>query len=106
MKKPTPENVCALMLGDYKVAKLWPSITMTANRYGCDRSVITRIVALLEERGEIPLRAARERHNNNARSIVSMRRWRRKRKPGDLLTDEELAEMYAGRRYQDYRVRA
>ena len=36
MKKPTPENVCALILGDFKVAKLWPSITMTANRYGCE----------------------------------------------------------------------
>ena len=89
------------MLGDFKVAKLWPSFTMTANRYGCDRSVITRIVALLEERGEIPLRAARERHNNNARYPSRMRPWRRKRKTGDLLTDVELAELYAGRRYQD-----
>jgi len=107
MKPPTPENVCAMMLGGFRVAKLWSSIRMLANRFGCDRSVITRIVGLLEERGEIPLRRERDYHNNRVRSKIAMNKWRRKsekRKPGDLLNDEELAVLYAGRRYTDVKL--
>ena len=106
-RPPTRESVLALMLHEHRTTNLWLSMTRCANRFGCDRSVITRFLGELGDAGRIPTWAERYAQNNTVTSMRSMRTWRirKKAKKPVFLTDSELAERYAGRRYTDVRFK-